>query len=90
MKRLQELKNTLISRKYQISLIESGINKALNIPKDILMQVKTHSKENTIPYVSTFNPNNAEMLAYSQITYFRIDLDFFKGQINPMDILNIV
>ena len=25
------------------------------------MQVKTHSKENTIPYVSTFNPYNAEM-----------------------------
>ena len=25
------------------------------------MQVKTRSKENTIPYVSTFNPNNAEV-----------------------------
>ena len=25
------------------------------------MQVKTHSKENAIPHVSTFNPNNAEM-----------------------------
>ena len=61
MKRLQELKSLLISRKYPISLIESGINKALNIPRDILMQDETHSKENTIPYVATFNPNNAEM-----------------------------
>ena len=61
MKRLQELKNSLISRKYPITLIESGINKALNIPRDTLMQVKTHSKVNTIPYVSTFNPNNTEM-----------------------------
>ena len=61
MKRLQELKNSLIARKYPMSLIESGINKALNIPRDRLMQVKTHSKDNTIPYVSTFNPNNAEM-----------------------------
>ena len=52
-----------------MSQIESGINKALNIPRDTLMQVKTRSKENTIPYVSTFYPNNAECLAYSQITY---------------------
>ena len=41
--------------------MESGINKALNIPRDSLMQVKIHSKENAFPFVSTFNPNYAEM-----------------------------
>ena len=69
MKRLQELKYSLIARKYPISLIESGINKALNIPRDSLMQVKNHSKEIPSPMSQLSTQIMRKCLAYSQIAY---------------------
>ena len=47
------------------------------------MQVKSHSKENTIPYVSTFNPNNAEMFGI-----FTNNLHIIHSDDKMKDVLN--
>ena len=47
-------------RKYQYpkQLTEFGINIALNIPQQELCTSKTISNHNSLPFITTYNPNN--------------------------------
>ena len=47
-------------RKYQYpkQLAEFGINKALSIPLQELHTPKTISNDNSLPFITTYNPNN--------------------------------
>ena len=57
-KRLEELKNALLSRKFPLNLIKYGIDKAMKIPKEDLLKNTTKEEEkNIIPLIQTFNPN---------------------------------
>ena len=62
-KRMKELKQDLIKRKFPILLIQDGINKAMKKPsmRSPAGENKNENKE-YIHYVSTFNPNNPEVL----------------------------
>lgn len=60
-KRIAELKLFLQKQKYPINIINLGIEKAMLLNRDILLQVKPKSTENIIPFVSTYNPKNPEM-----------------------------
>ena len=59
--RLSELRNSLQKRNYPETVISEGIKKAKSIPRDVLLTTQERSKEEVLPYVSTFNPNNTEM-----------------------------
>ena len=60
-KQLQVLNNDLIRRHYPTKLIQSGINKARNIPISILRQNSTKSqRKDILPIITTFNPNNVD------------------------------
>ena len=60
-KRLSELSNSLQKRNYPDTVISEGIKKAKSIPRNTLLSTQTQNKEEVLPYVSTFNPNNTEM-----------------------------
>ena len=59
--RLNELKQALLSRGYPQNLIESGIQKATQIPRNELLIPNTTQSNNIITFVSTYNPKNPEM-----------------------------
>ena len=58
MKHLQNLKINLSNYQYPKQLTEFGINKALSIPLQELRTPKTISNENSLPFITTYNPNN--------------------------------
>ena len=62
-KRLSELRISLQKRSYPDTVISAGIKKVKSIPRDSLLSICTHTRneEEVLPYVSTFNPNNTEM-----------------------------
>ena len=61
-KRMEELNQDLIKRKFPILLIQNGINKAMEKNQCDLRQVKNKNVDKEyIPYVSTFNPNNPDL-----------------------------
>ena len=60
-KRMEELKQDLIKRKFPILLIQDRINKAIEKNQCDLRQVKKNVDKEYIPSVSTFNPNNPEV-----------------------------
>ena len=61
-KRLEELEEFLIKRKYPLSLIEDAFQKAKSLDRSKLLNTKdTTEGTNIIPYVTTFNPQNPEI-----------------------------
>ena len=61
--RLEELKKQLILRKYPLKLINDGISKALNLDRQLLLNNnrQKYNKTEIIPFVTTYNPNNANI-----------------------------
>ena len=60
--KLIELKSILRKQRYPDKIIDSGIKKACDIPIDVLRSEKKRSKTQILPFVSTFNPNNTNVL----------------------------
>ena len=58
MKHLENLKMNLSKYQYPKQLTEFGINKALSIPLQELRTPKTTSNDNSLPFITTYNPNN--------------------------------
>ena len=58
MKHLENLKINLSKYQYPKQLTEFGINKALSIPLQELRTPKTISNDNSLPFITTYNPNN--------------------------------
>ena len=56
-----ELKHTLLKQKYPENVIDAGIQRALNLNRSKLRQVRKNLKDNVVTYVSTFNPKNREL-----------------------------
>ena len=59
--RMNELKSFLLKQKYPEMLIESGINRAINLDHNALRNVSEQTYEPVINYVSTHNPKNPEL-----------------------------
>ncbi len=59
--RIQALKLYLRKQHYPVHTIETGIQKALQLDRDVLLKIKTKSSENIIPFVSTYNPKNPDL-----------------------------
>lgn len=60
--RLEEMKRFLLSRGYPSKLIEDSIRKACAIPQHILRQPKPKTTTDTLPFVTTHNPNNPNLV----------------------------
>ena len=58
MKHLGNLKINLSKYQYPKQLTEFGISKALSIPLRELCTPKTISNDNSLPFITTYNPNN--------------------------------
>ena len=58
MKHFENLKINLSKYQYPKQLTEFGINKALSIPLQELRTPKTISNGNSLPFITTYNPNN--------------------------------
>ena len=58
MKHLENLKINLSKYQYPKQLTEFGINKALSIPLQELRTPKTISNDNSLPFITTYNPIN--------------------------------
>ena len=59
--RKQELKSFLLKQIYPEQIINHGLEKAMILDKDLLRTVQERTKERSIPYVSTCNPNYPEI-----------------------------
>ena len=59
--RMLELKHTLLKQKYPENVIDAGIQRALNLNRSELRQVRQNPEDNVVTYVSTFNPKNPEL-----------------------------
>ena len=62
MKHLENLKMNLSKYQYPKQLTEFGINKALSIPLQELRAPKTISNDDSLPFITTYNPNNYELI----------------------------
>ena len=58
MKHLENHKINLSKYQYSKELSEFGINKALSILLQELQALKTISNDNSLPFITTYNPNN--------------------------------
>ena len=56
--KLKELKTILKTQKYPKMVVEKGIEKALAIPQEQLRSKKLKKKDDILPFISTYNPNN--------------------------------
>ena len=57
--RLNELRSYLTAQKYPLTVIDSGIERAIQIPREELLRPKERNEEKSIlPFISTYNPNN--------------------------------
>ena len=59
--RMLELKYTLLKQKYPENVIDAGIQRAMNLNRSELRQVRQNPENNVVTYVSTFNPKNPEL-----------------------------
>ena len=82
MKHLENLKMNLSKYQYPKQLTEFGINKALSIPLQELRTPKTISNDNSLPFITTYNPNNPnvyEMIDKSVECLKRNKVDGFEN-----------
>ena len=64
---------------YPKQLTESRINKALSIPLQELRSPKTISNDNSLPFITTYNPNVYEMVDKSVECLKRNKVDGFEN-----------
>ena len=82
MKHLGNLKMTLSKYQYPKPLTEFGINKTLSIPLQELRTPKTISNDNSLPFITTYIPNNPnvyEMIDKSDDCLKRNKVDGFEN-----------
>ena len=61
--KLKELKTIFKAQKYPKMVVEKGIAKALAIPQEQLRSEKLKKKNDILPFISIYNPNNPNVFA---------------------------
>ena len=61
--KLKELRTILKNQKYPKMVLEKGIEKALAIPQEQLRSQKLKKKDDILPFISTYNPNNPNVFS---------------------------
>ena len=60
--KLKELRATLKTQKYPETVVEKGIEKTLAISQEHPRKEKLKKKDDTLPFISTYNHNNPNVL----------------------------
>ena len=60
--KLKELRAILKTQKYPETVVENGIEKTLAIPQGHTRKEKLKKKYDTLPFISTYNHNNPNVL----------------------------
>ena len=68
---MQELKSFLIKQNYLAQIIEHGSQKAMSLDKNVFRTIITKGKDNTVPYLTTYNPRDHEMFNDVQGKYLQ-------------------
>ena len=58
LRHLSELKEKLKKYDYSVNIITNGIKKSLEIPQNEFRKAKEKQRNEILPLISTFNPNN--------------------------------
>ena len=78
---LKELRTVLKTQKYPKIIVEKGIEKALAIPQEQLRSEKLKRKDNILPFISTYNPNNLIMFPKVREIYGNLQTSKTFGKI---------
>ena len=79
--RLQEMKSFFLARNYPEKLIEDSITKALSIPQADLRKAKPKAHTEILPFVSTHNPNNPNLLPLIKSTLNILNSDAHMNKV---------
>ena len=79
--KLKELRKILKTQKYQKMIVEKGIEKALTIPQVQLKSEKLKKKDNILPFISTYNPNNPNVFPKVREIYRNLQTSKTLGKI---------
>ena len=79
--KLKELKTILKTQKYPKMVVEKGIEKALVIPQKQLRSEKLKKKDDILPFISTFNPNNQNVFPKVREIYRNLQTSKTLGKI---------
>ena len=60
-RRLSELKGALLKQNYPQGVIDSGIQRAINLNQSELRRLRKRLEERVVTFVSRFNPKNSEL-----------------------------
>ena len=60
-RRLSELKDALLKQNCSQGVIESGIQRAIDLEQSEMRRVRQRSEDSVVTLVSTFNPKNPEL-----------------------------
>ena len=79
--RLTELRTILKTQKYPKMVVEKGIEKALAIPQKQLRSEKLKKKDDILPFISTYNPNNPNVFPKVREIYRNLQSSKTLGKI---------
>ena len=79
--KLKELKAFLKSQKHPKMVDEKGIEKALAIPYEQLRSEKLKKKDSILPFISTYNPNDPNVLTKVRGIYRNLQTSKTLGKI---------
>ena len=79
--KLKELRTILKTKKYPKMVVEKGIEKAFAIPQEQLKAEKLKKKDNILPFISTYNPNNPNVFPKVREMYGNLQILKILGKI---------
>ena len=59
--KLKELRTILKTKKYSKMVVKKGVEKALTIPQEQLRSEKLKKKDDILPLISIYNPNDTNV-----------------------------
>ena len=81
-KRLSELATILVERKYPLTVVNTGIKKAIEIPRSELLQLRERNEESITQFISTHNPKNVGLFGI-----IKQNLEMFKNDETMVDVI---
>ena len=85
---LNELKENLKKYKYPAKIVEMGIKKALSIPQNELRQPKTKTTENILPFITTHNPNNPNIMPLIKSAFSTLKTNKVNGFTSDLKLIH--
>ena len=79
--KFKELRTILKTQKYPKMVVEKRIEKAVAIPQEQLRSEKLKKKDDILPFISTYNPNNPNVFSEVMEIYRNLQTSKTLGKI---------